>query len=155
MNSLIETDSETESTSDDCCSICLDTIEVGSKIKTLKCCNLKCHSTCIDDYFTTKIACPACKEILIPKLQTVIRPTMCIYLYLPNHIIHKTYWNAYTPLSTFLKFLTHFPNITFENLYVKINHRVFKSTESYITLQSPIISLIERDENIVFVNRIT
>lgn len=154
MNCFIDNDSEFESEEDDCCSICLDNIELGSKVKTLPCCNLKCHSSCVDEYFENKIACPACKEILIPKLQTVTKPMMCIYLYLPQNITHKTHWNAYTPLCTFMKFLTHFPNITFENLFVKINSKVFKSTESYTILQTPIVSLIERDENIVFVNRL-
>ena len=54
-----------------------------------------------------------------------------------------------------MKFLTHFPNTSFDTLFVKISSNVYKATESYLSLQLTLGSLLEMDEQIVFVNRVS
>lgn len=155
MNSLIESDSDVESSTGNTCSICLNEIEEGERVKIIKCCNISCHYNCADRYFKMKISCPVCKVLLVPKMPIVSQPYMTIFIYFPNNTIQKTYWNPYTTLYMFMKFLTHFPNTSFDTLFVKISSNVYKATESYLSLQLTLGSLLEMDEQIVFVNRVS
>ena len=67
------------------CSICLEDVSEGSRVRTLNICNHIFHRLCIDKWFLEKTCCPSCRteyNIIIPKLDTDTKSIRIIFFIL-------------------------------------------------------------------------
>ena len=122
------------------CVLCNSDILIEEK-QHITTCGHVLHENCARNHFKENYHCPHCNKIIEDKVNAMID----INFHISTDNI-KTQWKMSQTLDSVFKFLSRFRRLTSEDMYIKINGYIYKSTESYNLLNVPLYMIIDYND---------